>query len=113
MESLPQWVASSWLPAPVLTAVKYTEYGTWYEFGQMTFALFPLPLLRVVRLRWVVVYFSCQNAMDEVSDDFDVFGVYYVTSRSTDDALSESVSGEIYLFMIACKRTAESLQIAS
>ncbi|CAM9814630.1 unnamed protein product [Ectocarpus sp. 4 AP-2014] len=42
-----------------------------------------------------------QNAMDAVSDDFDVFGVFYLTSRSTDDAISESVSGEIYLFVIA------------
>ncbi|CAM9359667.1 unnamed protein product, partial [Ectocarpus fasciculatus] len=42
-----------------------------------------------------------QDAMEGVSDDFDVFGVFYLTSRSTDDAISESVSGEIYLFMIA------------
>ncbi|CAM9850692.1 unnamed protein product, partial [Ectocarpus sp. 12 AP-2014] len=42
------------------------------------------------------------NAMDAASDDFDVFGVFYLTSRSTDDAISESVSGEIYLFVIAC-----------
>lgn len=51
---------------------------------------------------------SCQDAMDAVSEDFDVFGVFYLTSRSTDDAISESVSGEIYLFVIACKRTAQS-----
>ncbi|CAM9506157.1 unnamed protein product [Ectocarpus sp. 12 AP-2014] len=40
-----------------------------------------------------------QDAMEEVTDDFDVVDVYYLTSRSTDDALEESVTGEIFLFI--------------
>ncbi|CAM9170392.1 unnamed protein product, partial [Ectocarpus sp. 8 AP-2014] len=40
-----------------------------------------------------------QDAMVEATDDFDVVDVYYFTSRSIDDALAESVSGEIYLFI--------------
>ncbi|CAM9359742.1 unnamed protein product, partial [Ectocarpus fasciculatus] len=40
-----------------------------------------------------------QEAMGEVSGDFDVFGVFYLTSRSTDDALIESVTGEMFLFI--------------
>lgn len=46
--------------------------------------------------------------MEEATDDFDVVDVYYFTSRSIDDALSESVSGEIYLFITACEGVAKS-----
>ncbi|CAN0008284.1 unnamed protein product [Ectocarpus sp. 12 AP-2014] len=40
-----------------------------------------------------------QDAMDEAANDFDVFDVFYLTSRSTDDALNESVTGEMFLFI--------------
>ncbi|CAM9415157.1 unnamed protein product, partial [Ectocarpus sp. 8 AP-2014] len=40
-----------------------------------------------------------QEVMAEAADDFDVLDVYYLTSRSTEDALEEAVSGEIFLFI--------------
>ncbi|CAM9899558.1 unnamed protein product, partial [Ectocarpus sp. 12 AP-2014] len=42
---------------------------------------------------------SFSEAMDEAADEFDVLHVYYLTSRSTEDALEEAVSGEIFLFI--------------
>ncbi|CBJ26537.1 conserved unknown protein [Ectocarpus siliculosus] len=39
------------------------------------------------------------DAMQEATDDFDVLDVYYLTSRSGNDALEEAVSGEIFLFI--------------
>ncbi|CAM9613684.1 unnamed protein product [Ectocarpus sp. 12 AP-2014] len=51
---------------------------------------------------------SFSEAMDEAADDFDVLDVYYLTSRSTEDALEEAVSGEIFLFITTCKRMAMS-----
>lgn len=44
--------------------------------------------------------------MDEAADDFDVLDVFYLTSRSTDDALNESVTGEMFLFITTCERMA-------
>lgn len=42
--------------------------------------------------------------MDERQHDFaDVMNVLYLTSRSTDDALAESVSGEMFLFITTCE----------
>ncbi|CAM9260832.1 unnamed protein product [Ectocarpus sp. 13 AM-2016] len=40
-----------------------------------------------------------QDAMEEARETFDVLDVYYLTSRSGDDALEEAVSGEIFLFI--------------
>ncbi|CAN0500141.1 unnamed protein product, partial [Ectocarpus sp. 8 AP-2014] len=40
-----------------------------------------------------------QDAMEEATDDFDVLDVYYLTSRSGNDALGEAMSGEIFLFI--------------
>ncbi|CAN0345112.1 unnamed protein product, partial [Ectocarpus sp. 12 AP-2014] len=40
-----------------------------------------------------------QDAMEEATENFDVLDVYYLTSRSGDDALEEAVSGEIFLFI--------------
>ncbi|CBJ26527.1 conserved unknown protein [Ectocarpus siliculosus] len=42
-----------------------------------------------------------QDAMDAVSEDFDVFGVFYLTSRSTDDAISESVSDVLMIAFVS------------
>ncbi|CAM9503125.1 unnamed protein product, partial [Ectocarpus sp. 13 AM-2016] len=40
------------------------------------------------------------DKLEASTDDFaDVFEVFYVTSRSFDDALEESVSGEIFLYV--------------
>ncbi|CAM9835466.1 unnamed protein product [Ectocarpus sp. 12 AP-2014] len=47
--------------------------------------------------------------MDAVSDDFDVFGVFYLTSRSTDDAISESRQFSTLHFV---PRVADVLMIA-
>lgn len=41
--------------------------------------------------------------MEERQDDFDALNVFYITSRSIDDALEESVSGEIFLFITTCE----------
>lgn len=42
--------------------------------------------------------------MEDRQDDFtDVLNVFYLTSRSTDDALQESLSGEIFLFLTTCE----------
>lgn len=46
--------------------------------------------------------------MEDVTEDFDVVDLYYLTSRSIDDALEESVTGEIFLFITTCKRMAKS-----
>lgn len=46
--------------------------------------------------------------MDEAADDFDVFGMFYLTSRSTDDALNESVTGEMFLFITTCEEIVKS-----
>lgn len=46
-----------------------------------------------------------QDTMEDVQDDFpNVLNVFYLTSRSTDDALAESVSGEIFLFITTCEQ---------
>lgn len=51
-----------------------------------------------------VVCFSLQDTMEEKQDDFaDVLNVFYLTSRSTDDALEESLSGELFLFVVTCE----------
>ncbi|CAM9459542.1 unnamed protein product, partial [Scytosiphon promiscuus] len=42
-----------------------------------------------------------QDTMEERQDDFaDVVDVFYITSRSTDDALAEAVAGELFLFVL-------------
>lgn len=47
--------------------------------------------------------------MEESQDDFaDVFSVLYLTSRSIDDALAESVSGEIFLYIATCELEEEA-----
>lgn len=49
-----------------------------------------------------------QDKLEASTDDFaDVFEVYYLTSRSFDDALEESVSGEIFLYVATCERVVE------
>ncbi|CAM9198844.1 unnamed protein product, partial [Ectocarpus sp. 12 AP-2014] len=42
-----------------------------------------------------------QDTFEDAVDDFDIFDLHYITSRSTDDALEEAVSGEIFLFITA------------
>lgn len=55
------------------------------------FDMFPLPL-------------SGQKLMaDEVETHADTIDLTYLTGRSIDDALAESLSGEIFLFVITCK----------
>ncbi|CAM9459401.1 unnamed protein product [Scytosiphon promiscuus] len=45
-----------------------------------------------------------QDTMEEAQEDYaNVLNVFYLTSRSTDDALEESVSGEIFLFITTCE----------
>jgi len=44
-----------------------------------------------------------QDFMENNADEYEsVFGITYITSRSIDDALEESVSGEISLFVATC-----------
>lgn len=44
-----------------------------------------------------------QDLLEEESDADDVFNILYLTGRSIDDALNESVSGEIPLFFTTCE----------
>lgn len=45
-----------------------------------------------------------QGLMSEVADSFSsTFNVVYRTGRSIDDALEESISGELYLFVTTCE----------
>ena len=42
--------------------------------------------------------------MEESAPDFaDVLNVFYLTSRSIEDALEEAVFGEVFLFLATCK----------
>lgn len=44
-----------------------------------------------------------QDFMEDEADEYEsFFGITYITSRSIDDALEESVSGEISLFVTTC-----------
>lgn len=53
---------------------------------------------------WTVSIPPPQDTLAETADGFaDDLTVYYFTSRSMDDALAESVSGEALLFVITCK----------
>lgn len=40
---------------------------------------------------------------DRASDFSGTLNVFYITSRSIDDALGESIGGEIILFVITCE----------
>lgn len=47
---------------------------------------------------------SPQDTLGETAADFaDDLNVFYFTSRATDDALADSISGEVVLFVITCK----------
>lgn len=51
-----------------------------------------------------------QDAVEEAAPDFaGTLNVFYITSRSIDDALEESITGEIMLFVATC----ESVLLAS
>ena len=41
--------------------------------------------------------------MEDEADNVDVFNLKYITGRSIDDALEESISGEIFLFVVTCE----------
>lgn len=41
--------------------------------------------------------------MEAEVDNIDVFNVKYMTGRSIDDALEESISGETFLFIVTCE----------
>ena len=42
--------------------------------------------------------------MEEAAPDFaGTLNVFYITSRSIDDALAESIGGEIVLFIATCE----------
>lgn len=43
--------------------------------------------------------------MEAEVDNIDVFNVKYMTGRSIDDALEESISGEVFLFIVTCEDT--------
>lgn len=45
-----------------------------------------------------------QDAMAGEVDNADLFNLYYFTERSIDDALAESLSGEIFLFITTCEK---------
>lgn len=44
-----------------------------------------------------------QDLLEAEAENMDVFNIHYLTSRSIDDALEESVSGEIFLFITTCE----------
>lgn len=44
-----------------------------------------------------------QDEMEKESDSVTIFNFNYYTGRSIDDALEESTSGEIFLFVITCE----------
>lgn len=44
-----------------------------------------------------------QDALGELSEAVTIFDVNYFTGRSIDDALEESTSGEVFLFVITCE----------
>lgn len=46
-----------------------------------------------------------QDAMAGEVDNYDIFTLNYLTDRSIDDALAESLSGEIFLFITTCERS--------
>ena len=44
-----------------------------------------------------------QDFMKEQAEEYNsIFGIAYITGRSIDDALNESISGEIFLFVATC-----------
>lgn len=46
-----------------------------------------------------------QDLMEDKAESYSsIFTVLYLTGRSIDDALAESVSGEIYLFIATCEK---------
>lgn len=50
--------------------------------------------------KWMADY---QDFMGDLGNQYDsIFGVEYITSRSINDALMESVAGENILFVITC-----------
>lgn len=50
-----------------------------------------------------------QDLMSEVADEYDtIIGIEYLTGRSIDDAMEESISGEGSLFGITCKFVCEN-----
>ena len=45
-----------------------------------------------------------EKLMEEAAISFhDIFNVKYLTGRSLSDALNESLSGELFLFVITCE----------
>ncbi|CAM9472819.1 unnamed protein product [Ascophyllum nodosum] len=49
---------------------------------------------------WMTDY---QDFMKEQAEEYNsIFGIEYITGRSIDDALNESISGEIFLFVATC-----------
>lgn len=49
-----------------------------------------------------------QDLLEAEADTYSVFNVLYLTGRSIDDALEESVSGELFLFITTCELRDES-----
>lgn len=48
-------------------------------------------------------FLEFQDLLEEESDADDVYNIQYLTARSIDDALDESISGEISLFIATCE----------
>lgn len=44
-----------------------------------------------------------QELMGAEAENHDVFNIKYLTARSISDALNESLSGELFLFVITCE----------
>lgn len=51
-------------------------------------------------LDWLQEFIDLMD--DEVDNYKDTFTLVYLTGRSIDDALEESVTGEVFLFIITC-----------
>lgn len=50
--------------------------------------------------KWMADY---QDFMADLDNKYDsIFGVEYITSRSISDALGESITGEMSLFLATC-----------
>ena len=49
---------------------------------------------------------------ESVADFAGVLSVAYITSRSTDDGLNESVNGETFLFVITCECSSARLSVS-
>lgn len=60
------------------------------------------------------LHLCCAGFQDLIVDEADNFGelnINYFTGRSIDDALAESVSGEIFLFIATCAYQSRTLGV--